>query len=54
MKIKKNIELIDQHNKRTCLMDLSNFVAETAIKPIEDLSNLFEKLRKSKKFWKKE
>ena len=29
-----------------------NFLAETAIQPIKDLSNLFEKLRKDKKFLK--
>ena len=55
MKIKKNIQLIDQHNNRGFYLNKfgGNFVAETAIKPIEDLSNLFEKLRKNKKFLKK-
>ena len=56
MKLKKNIQLIDQHNNRGFYLNKfgGNFVAETAIKPIEDLSNLFEKLRKNKKFLKKE
>ena len=55
MKLKRNIQLIDQHNNRGFYLDKfgGNFVAETAIKPIEDLSNLFEKLRKNKKFLKK-
>ncbi len=55
LKIKKNIELIDQHNPRGFYLNKfgGNFVAETAIKPIDDLSKLFEKLRKNKKFLKK-
>ena len=55
MKLKRNIQLIDQHNNRGFYLDKfgGNFVAETAIKPIEDLSNLFEKLRKNKNFLKK-
>ena len=55
LKIKKNIPLIDQHNERGFYLNKfgGNFVAETAIKPIEDLSNLFEKLRKNKKFLRK-
>ena len=52
MKLKRNIQLIDQHNNRGFYLDKfgGNSVAETAIKPIEDLSNLFEKLRKNKIF----
>ena len=38
LKIKKNIELIDQHNPRGFYLNKfgGNFVAETAIKPIDD------------------
>ena len=52
MKIKKGIPLIDQHDKNGFYGGNfgGNFVAETAIQPIQDLSNLFEKLRKDKKF----
>ena len=52
MKIKKGIPLIDQHDKNGFYGGKfgGNFVAETAIQPIQDLSNLFEKLRKDKKF----
>ena len=56
MKLKKNIPLIDQHDKNGFYGNRKfggNFVAETARKPIEDLSKLFEKLRRSKKFLKK-
>ena len=55
MKIKKNIPLIDQHDKNGLYGGKfgGNYVAETAIQPIKDLSNLFEKLRKDKKFLKK-
>ena len=56
MHIKKNIPLIDQHDKNGFYLNGKfggNFVAETARKPIDDLSKLFEKLRKSKKFLKK-
>ena len=54
MKIKKGIPLIDQHDKNGFYGGKfgGNFVAETAIQPIHDLSNLFEKLRKDKKFLK--
>ena len=50
MKLKKKIPLIDQHDKNGFYFDGKfggNFVAETARKPIEDLSKLFEKLRKN-------
>ena len=53
MKLKKGVPLIDQHDQRGFYCNGKfggNFVAETARKPIEDLSNLFEKLRKNKKF----
>ena len=56
IKLKKNILLIDQHDKSGFYGNGKfggNFVAETARKPIEDLSKLFEKLRKNKKFLKK-
>ena len=54
MKIKKGIPLIDQHDKDGFYGGKfgGNFVAETAVQPIKDLSNLFEKLRKDKKFLK--
>ena len=54
MKIKKGIPLIDQHDKNGFYGGKfgGNYVAETAIQPIKDLSNLFEKLRKDKKFLK--
>jgi tryptophan synthase beta chain len=56
MKLKKGINIIDQHDKFGFYCNGKfggNFVAETARKPIEDLSKLFEKLRKNKKFLKK-
>ena len=54
MKIKKGIPLIDQHDKNGFYGGKfgGNYVAETAVQPIEDLSNLFQKLRKDKKFLK--
>ena len=56
MKLKKKVQLIDQHDKYGFYCNGKfggNFVAETARKPIEDLAKLFEKLRKNKKFLKK-
>ena len=52
MKIKKGIPLIDQHNKRGFWGGKygGNFIPETLKKPVEDLSILFKKLRKDKKF----
>ena len=53
MKIKKNIPLIDQHDKKTGLWGGKfggSYIPETLKKPVEDLTNLFEKLRKDKKF----
>ena len=53
LKIKKNIPLIDQHDKN--FMYGGKFVKlipETLKKPIDDLTKLFAKLRKDKKFIK--
>ena len=52
MKIKKNIPLIDQHDKFGFWGGKfgGNFIPETLKKPVEDLTILFEKLRKNKKF----
>jgi tryptophan synthase beta chain len=54
MKLKKKIPLIDQHNKNGFWGGKfgGNFIPETLKKPIEDLTNLFEKLRYEKKFLK--
>ena len=56
MRLKKGINIIDQHDKFGFYCNGKfggNFCAETARKPIEDLSKLFEKLRKNKNFLKK-
>tara|TARA_B100000287_G_scaffold131886_1_gene123988 strand:- start:916 stop:2160 length:1245 start_codon:yes stop_codon:yes gene_type:complete len=55
MKIKKRIPLIDQHNKSGFWGNKfgGNFIPETLIKPIDDLTKLFSKLRKDKNFIKK-
>ena len=55
MKLKKKIPLIDQHNKNGFWGGKfgGNFIPETLKKPIEDLTELFEKLRYDKKFLKK-
>ena len=55
MKIKKNILLIDQHDKNGFWGGKfgGNFIPETLKKPVEDLTILFEKLRRDKKFIKK-
>ena len=52
MKLKKNIALIDQHNKYGMWGNKfgGNFVPETLKKPIHDLEILFNKLRNDKKF----
>ena len=52
MRLKKNIPLIDQHDKFGMWGGKfgGNYIPETLKKPIEDLSILFEKLRKNKKF----
>ena len=54
IKIKKNIPLIDQHDKNFMYGGKfgGNFIPETLKKPIEDLTELFEKLRYDKKFKK--
>ena len=54
MKIKKKIPLIDQHDKNFMYGGKfgGNFIPETLKKPIDDLTELFAKLRKDKKFLK--
>ena len=54
MKIKKGILLIDQHDKNYLYGKKfgGNYIPETLKKPVEDLSNLFEKLRYDKRFLK--
>ena len=54
MKIKKGKLLIDQHDKNYLYGKKfgGNYVPETLKKPIDDLANLFEKLRYDKKFLK--
>ncbi len=54
MKIKKGIPLIDQHDKNFLYGGKfgGNFIPETLKKPIDDLTKLFTKLRKDKKFLK--
>ena len=50
-KIRKGVPLIDQHDKNGFWGKFGgNFIPETLKKPVEDLSVLFEKLRKDKKF----
>ena len=55
IRIKKNILLIDQHDKDYMYAGKfgGNFIPETLKKPIEDLTKLFQKLRYDKKFLKK-
>ena len=52
MKLKKKIPLIDQHDKNGFWGGKfgGSFIPETLKKPVEDLTNLFEKLRKDKEF----
>ena len=52
MKIKKGILLIDQHDKNGFWGGKfgGNFIPETLKKPVEDLTILFQKLRKDKQF----
>ena len=54
MKIRKNIPLIDQHDEFGFWGGKfgGNFIPETLKKPVEDLTNLFDKLRKDKSFIK--
>ena len=52
LKIKKGVPLIDQHDKN-CMYGGKfggNFIPETLKKPIDDLTKLFTRLRKDKKF----
>src|SRR6056300_1600774 len=53
-KIKKNIPLIDQHDKFGFWGGKfgGSFIPETIKKPVEDLTKEFQKLRKNKKFLK--
>ena len=55
MKLKKNIPLIDQHDKLGFWGGKfgGNFIPETLKKPIEDLTHEFQRLRKNKNFIKK-
>jgi tryptophan synthase beta chain len=55
MRIKKGIQLIDQHDKKGFWGGKfgGSFVPETLKKPIEDLTLTFDKLRKDKKFIQK-
>ena len=52
IKLKKKTPLIDQHDKFGFYGNKfgGNYCAETMRKPIEDLSKLFEKLRRDRKF----
>ena len=54
MKIKKGIPLIDQHDQNFMYGGKfgGNFIPETLKKPIDDLTKLFAKLRKNKRFIK--
>ena len=55
MKLKKNIPLIDQHDKYGFWGGKfgGSFIPETLKKPVEDLTIQFEKLRNDKKFIEK-
>jgi len=52
IKIRKNVSLIDQHNKRGFWGGKfgGSFIPETLKKPVDDLEVLFKKLRKDKNF----
>ena len=52
LKINKKIPLIDQHDKNYMYGGKfgGNYIPETLKKPIDDLTKLFEKLRKDKNF----
>ncbi len=54
LKIKKGVPLIDQHDKNFMYGGKfgGNFIPETLKKPVDDLTKLFSKLRKDKKFLK--
>jgi len=55
IKLKKSIPIIDQHDKNYMYGGKfgGNFIPETLKKPIDDLTKLFEKIRRDKKFLKK-
>ena len=55
LRIRKGIPLIDQHDKNLMYGGKfgGNFIPETLKKPIDDLTKLFSKLRKDKKFVEK-
>ena len=52
MRLKKKIPLIDQHNKNGFWGGKfgGSYIPETLKKPVDDLTNLFQKLRIDKKF----
>ena len=52
MKLKKGVPLIDQHDQHGFWGGKfgGSFIPETLKKPVEDLTNQFNKLRKDKKF----
>ena len=52
LRIKKGVPLIDQHDKNFMYGGKfgGNFIPETLKKPIDDLTKLFSRLRKDKKF----
>ncbi len=54
LKIRKGVPLIDQHDKNYMYGGKfgGNYIPETLKKPIDDLTQLFSKLRKDKKFIK--
>ena len=54
LKIKRGVPLIDQHDKNFMYGGKfgGNFIPETLKKPIDDLTKLFSKLRKDKRFLK--
>ncbi len=54
LKIRKGVPLIDQHDKNFMYGGKfgGNYIPETLKKPIDDLTELFSKLRKDKKFIK--
>ena len=55
MKLKKNIPLIDQHDRQGFWGGKfgGSFIPETLKKPIEDLTDEFRRLRKNREFIKK-
>ena len=55
MKLKKNIPLIDQHDRQGFWGGKfgGSFIPETLKKPIEDLTDEFSRLRKNREFIKK-